>query len=218
MTIPFDDFREIRGARLHHVTWGRPAAPTLVLLHGSGNDAHQWDTLAPAIGGDWYAVAPEQRGHGVSGGAAHPPTSTGLLDDLTDFVNVMGLDRPALLGTGDGGLLALRFAAVYPARVRAVITVESAAQLAGEDWRPLVGRLACPVLMIERATGGMLNRIAGQFVTALPNGRVALVEQAASPLTANAPVALAQGVQAFLEETARAEGGPPRLQRPLDLV
>lgn len=218
MTLSSDAFREIRGARLHYLTWGAPAAPPLVLLHGTGADAHQWDAFSPGVAAACYAVAWEQRGHGASGGDVLPPTSTALLDDLTDFVNVMGLDRPVFLGAGDGGLLALRFAAVAPARVRAVITVESAVQLAGEDWRPLIGRIMCPVLMIERDTGGMLARIAGQFVTALRDSRAAFIEGAAAPLTANAPAELARVALAFLDGAKGSDGGRPKPPRPLDLA
>lgn len=218
MMLPTDGFRDLNGVRLHYLAWGAAMSPPLVLLHSSERDAHQWDAYAPALATRWWVLAPDARGVGASTGTAQPATASVRLDDLADFINIMGLDRPVLAACGDAGVLALRYAAAFPDRARAVITVETALHLAGEDWRPLIGRIACQVLLIERATGGMHTRLAGQFITALRDSRAALVEHTAPPLLTNAPDAVARLLHAFLDDVLARAASAPRPPRPLDLA
>ena len=63
-----DDDRviEAAGIRLAYRVWGSPGAPPLLLLHGLGEGAADWDAVAPAFGRHWRVYAPDLRGHGRS--------------------------------------------------------------------------------------------------------------------------------------------------------
>ena len=94
----------------------RPRAQMLV-LHGLGEHAGRYDTLARVLNGWGFAVRGyDQYGHGDSdgarGGLPHPNR---LLDDLADLVESARLRQPGvpviLLGHSMGGLLAASFVA-----------------------------------------------------------------------------------------------------------
>jgi class 3 adenylate cyclase len=74
-------------------------------------------------------------------GASDPLPASGLvtwedwIDDLCTVMDAVGSESAALIGVGDGGPLALLFAATYPQRTRALVLFNTAARLvAAEDY------------------------------------------------------------------------------------
>ncbi len=57
-------------------TWGDPAHPTVVLVHGYPDNSEVWHAMAPQLARDYYVVAYDVRGAGRSsapkGGATTP--------------------------------------------------------------------------------------------------------------------------------------------------
>lgn len=98
------------------------SGPPLVLLHGatsSGRDNFGAQILTLAT---LFAVhAPDARGHATTRwDAADGFRAEWLVDDLTAFLGVLGLDSVHLLGFSMGGMTALTFAARHPERVRSL--------------------------------------------------------------------------------------------------
>jgi len=93
----------------------------LVMLHGIGGNAtqfqHQFDDLA----GDWTLIAWDAPGYGGSG----DPGSEWLMADyaaaLAGLLDSLDLDRVTLLGQSWGGVLAQTFIGRYPERVQALV-------------------------------------------------------------------------------------------------
>lgn len=73
----------------------------------------------------------DKRGIGLSDRveAAQVPSFETWVDDLRAVVDAIGSERPALLGLGHGGMLAMLFAATYPERTGPLILVNSYARL-----------------------------------------------------------------------------------------
>jgi len=105
-----------------------PLRGVVVLVHGLGEHAGRYDTLARLLN-DWgFAVRGyDQYGHGESGGPRGGlPTDTRLLEDLADIVDStrarMDPQTPLiLLGHSMGGLVAARFVALAIRPVAALI-------------------------------------------------------------------------------------------------
>ncbi|WP_296448367.1 alpha/beta hydrolase [Rhodoferax sp. UBA5149] len=105
-----------------------PLRGVVVLVHGLGEHAGRYDTLARLLN-DWgFAVRGyDQYGHGESGGPRGGlPTDTRLLEDLADIVDStrarMDPKTPLiLLGHSMGGLVAARFVALAIRPVAALI-------------------------------------------------------------------------------------------------
>ena len=57
---------QVRGLRYHVRTWGDERSPRLVLLHGWMDVSASFQFLVDALQGEWYVVAPDWRGFGLS--------------------------------------------------------------------------------------------------------------------------------------------------------
>lgn len=101
-------FAAADGIHLAAESWGDPAGPPVILLHGGGQTRHSWQGTARRLAGHgWYVLATDQRGHGDSDWA---PDGQYHLDDYVDDLHriVAKLDRaPVLVGASLGGLVGL---------------------------------------------------------------------------------------------------------------
>lgn len=113
------------GLSLNVCAWGDPAAPPLVLLHGVRDHARSWDRIAQSFAGRYRVLAPDLRGHGDSEwakGGFYP--TEGYVFDLAQLVETLGLQRFDLIGHSLGGNVGLRFAALFPQKVRRIVAIE----------------------------------------------------------------------------------------------
>src|SRR4051794_10731036 len=95
----------------------------VVLLHGFAGTGHAWDAVAERLGGERYrALAPDIRGHGVSG-AARP---IGFAECTADVLT-LAPERFELCGYSMGGRLALHVALAAPERIARLILVSATA-------------------------------------------------------------------------------------------
>ncbi|MEV0091151.1 alpha/beta hydrolase [Streptomyces sp. NPDC050738] len=148
----------VRGVRLHVSAigeeWeGGTRRPAIVALHGGpGIDAGMLRlTMGPAR--SWaQVVVPDQRGHGRSD---HADPSTWNLDewadDVAELIDVLGLDRPLVLGTSFGGFVVQHYLARYPEQAGGAVLVGSSPRQAGHDeiverYRELGGDRAAAVM------------------------------------------------------------------------
>jgi 3-oxoadipate enol-lactonase len=106
--------------RLAYRAWGAAGAPPLVLLHGLGEGAADWDGVAPAFARHYRVYAPELRGHGRSDWPGAYSVEL-MREDVLGFLDALGLERVDLIGHSMGGLVACLAAQQRPERVRALI-------------------------------------------------------------------------------------------------
>lgn len=101
-------FTAADGIRLAAESWGDPAGPPVILLHGGGQTRHSWQGTAQRLAGSgWQVLAADQRGHGDSDWTTDGQYS---LDDYVDDLRgiVASLARPpVLVGASLGGLVGL---------------------------------------------------------------------------------------------------------------
>ena len=110
------------GIELHALRVDRPRAPTLVLLHGGGANAHWWDHLTPRLAEYFRVISLDFRGHGDSD---HPEfREPGAFDrDLDALLEHFGAPDAILMGHSMGAHVALRAATRRP-ELRAVVAIE----------------------------------------------------------------------------------------------
>lgn len=114
-----------RGTQLSINSWGDPANPPLVLLHGWMDCADSWQFVVQELQQDWYVIAPDQRGFGRSewqdGGYWFPD----YLADLEVVLNeLIGEQAINLVGHSLGGNVASLYAGIRPKRVKKLVSVE----------------------------------------------------------------------------------------------
>lgn len=112
----------INGLALHHLEWGAPDAPPIVLLHGLRSYAATWEPIAQRLADRWRLIALDQRGRGDSDWdpAANYFTEA-YVDDLAQWVDALGLDRFVLVGHSMGGTNAFVYTHRHPRRVAALV-------------------------------------------------------------------------------------------------
>lgn len=113
------------GLRLRFLERGPVSGRPMVLLHGTGDNAHTWDILVPHLTPHFRVIALDQRGHGRSDWAVPPAyRCRDYLQDLTTAIHSLGLEGIILLGHSMGALHASLYAALNPGRVAALIHVD----------------------------------------------------------------------------------------------
>jgi len=109
------------GIKIRVVETGEPTSPPVLLVHGWGCSAFVYRDNMPALAAAGFrAIAVDLKGHGLSDKpvAAGEYTVDALVEHLLDILEVLGLERPALVGHSLGGTLIYHFAMRYPQRAR----------------------------------------------------------------------------------------------------
>lgn len=125
-----DKFVTANGLPLHYVEWGQPGTPALLLLHGFQSNAHTWDTFSAAMAATYHVFALDQRGHGDTAwapGGNYAPDA--FIQDIVGFIDTLKLAPVLVVGHSMGGRHAAMLAADYPAKVRKIVIVDTAAEL-----------------------------------------------------------------------------------------
>jgi pimeloyl-ACP methyl ester carboxylesterase len=111
--------------RLHYVDWGNAGAAPLLLLHGGQDHCRNWDWVAQRLRHEWHIIAPDLRGHGDSQWSATGSyTAAGYIYDLAQLIDQQRLAPVTLIAHSLGGNIALRYAGIYPEKVRALVSIE----------------------------------------------------------------------------------------------
>jgi pimeloyl-ACP methyl ester carboxylesterase len=110
--------------------YGDPQGVPVVLLHGFPYDVRAYDAVAEALAADggFDVYVPFLRGFGGTHFVSETDLRSGqqgaLGRDLLDFIDALHLDRPVVAGYDWGGRAACIMAALWPGRVRALVSVD----------------------------------------------------------------------------------------------
>lgn len=125
----------------HDVT-GPDGAPVLVLIHGLGLTRATWDDFVPVLARDYQVLTYDLCGHGDSRMAPDRPSLTVLSDQLLRLMDDLGIPRATLIGFSLGGMINRRFALDHPARVAALVILNSPHERSPEAQRLVEERAA----------------------------------------------------------------------------
>ena len=100
----------------------------VVLLHGFPDDVHAYDGVAPALAADGCRVlVPWLRGYGptrfLDPATPRSGQQAALGADLRDFMDALGISQATLAGYDWGGRAACVVAALWPQRVRGLVSI-----------------------------------------------------------------------------------------------
>ncbi len=116
------------GLRLRYECSGE--GPAVLLLHGIGASAGEWDFQLPSLETDHTVIRLDLRGHGLSElGAAF--TIADLATDAAALLDHLDVAQAHVIGHSLGGTVALSLALDYPERVRSLTLANTFAR-----WRP----------------------------------------------------------------------------------
>lgn len=99
----------------------------ILCLHGRWGRAETWVRFIQHYGGKYRIVAPDQRGHGLSGKPLSKYTADEFASDAIALMDHLGIDSVILVGHSMGGHIAGYLAATYPERVKALALLDKSA-------------------------------------------------------------------------------------------
>lgn len=106
-------------------TWGDPAAPKLFLLHGWMDVSASFQFLVDHLQREWYVVAPDWRGFGLTAWAPQGYWFPDYYADLDALLDIYEPHSPVLLaGHSMGGNVAMTYAGMRPQRIAKLISME----------------------------------------------------------------------------------------------
>ncbi len=131
--------------------------PTLILLHGGpGYDHASFKPAFSRLADVAQIVYYDHRGHGRSDPCSTDElTLDNLADDLVALCDVLGIEKPIVLGQSFGGFVAQRYIARHPAHAAKVILSSTSPHLG----------LARKLAMFERLGGAEARDVAQKFWT-----------------------------------------------------
>ena len=133
----------VPGRRVSALLWGA-SPPELVLVHGGGQNAHTWDTVALAL--DRPLLAVDLPGHGHSDWpqeSAWLDPST-MADDVARVIERFAPDARAVVGMSLGGATAIALATRHPNLVRRLLLVDITPGVNGDKTSDIAAFLSGP--------------------------------------------------------------------------
>lgn len=106
--------------------------PPVVLLHSFLMDTTMWQPQVEAFGPDYRLIAIDERGHGGTPVSA-PFDYWDVARDALAVLDALNIDAAAVVGTSQGGFVALRMALLAPERVTALAVLGTSGEAEDEQ-------------------------------------------------------------------------------------
>lgn len=99
----------------------------IICLHGRCGRAETWYDFIQRYGARYRIIAPDQRGHGLSGRPDSGYTDKEMADDIIELMKYLGIKSAIMVGHSMGGAVAGYLAALYPQCVIAAAILDKSA-------------------------------------------------------------------------------------------
>lgn len=116
--------------------------PTLLFLHGIGDDSATWLELLASLSADHTVIAPDLLGHGASAKPRADYSVAAYACGMRDLLTALDVDRVTVVGHSLGGGVAMQFAYQFPERCERLVLVGSGG--VGASVHPLLRLAAAP--------------------------------------------------------------------------
>lgn len=116
----YTDTIEVNGVSLFYAAEG--AGKPVILIHGNGGSHNDLETTQRGLAQAGYMVyALDSRGQGANPRLPEYHYKD-MASDVYEFIKAMGLEKPAVFGFSDGGIIALQLEVMYPGTLGAIAT------------------------------------------------------------------------------------------------
>lgn len=113
----------VDGLNIHYKCLGK--GPPLILIHGGGNDWHEWQKNIAFLAASFQVCALDFPGFGLSETPAAGFSRPWTVHFMKHFMDNLGIDRADLIGHSMGAVIAISLAAQYPECVNRLVLVDA---------------------------------------------------------------------------------------------
>ena len=107
----------VNDIEMYYATYGDPANPPLILLHGGLGNADYFVNQIPAFSEQYYVITADSRGHGRSTMSDQQIGYALMASDVLALMDYLGIESAHLVGWSDGGIIGLDIAIHHPERL-----------------------------------------------------------------------------------------------------
>ena len=122
--VPTDHYIEVNGLTIHYLDWGGDSPRNLLLVHGQGGNAHNWDHIARELRQEFRVIALDQRGHGDSSHTSEGYAVTAFAEDLAAFAEAVGIVPCDYVGASLGARNAIPYAGDNPTHLKHLVCLD----------------------------------------------------------------------------------------------
>ena len=116
----YTDTAQVNGTSIFYAAEG--AGKAVILLHGNGGSHNDLETTQRNLAQAGYMVyALDSRGQGANARLSEYHYKD-MATDVYEFIKTKGLEKPAVFGFSDGGIIALQLEVMYPGTLGAIAT------------------------------------------------------------------------------------------------
>ena len=116
----YTDTAQVNGTSIFYAAEG--AGRPVILLHGNGGSHNDLETTQRDLAQAGYMVyALDSRGQGANARLSEYHYKD-MATDVYEFIKTKGLEKPAVFGFSDGGIIALQLEVMYPGTLGAIAT------------------------------------------------------------------------------------------------
>lgn len=108
-------YAPVNGIEMYYATFG--TGEPVILLHGGLGNADYWANQVPALAEQYKVIVADSRGHGRSTRSDAPYSYELMASDVLALMDHLGIDKAALVGWSDGGIIGLDIAIKHPERL-----------------------------------------------------------------------------------------------------
>ncbi|AUI85597.1 oxidoreductase [Vibrio azureus] len=123
-----DRYLDLDGSSIYYEISGNLEGKPLLMLHGGLGSINELKVLHEYLAKKNLLISVDFRGHGKSPLGSRPLSYAQYQQDVQALLNHLGIEKCAIFGFSDGGIVGYRLAAIDPGRVSCLVTL-------GAQWR-----------------------------------------------------------------------------------
>jgi pimeloyl-ACP methyl ester carboxylesterase len=108
---------QVNGIDLYFAIFNDAGSDPVLLLHGGMGNADDWGNQVPALMERQTVIVADSRGHGRSTHGNAPISYRLMASDVVALLTYLAVDKVAIAGSSDGGIIGLEIAISYPQRL-----------------------------------------------------------------------------------------------------
>ncbi|PYE45159.1 pimeloyl-ACP methyl ester carboxylesterase [Rhizobium sp. PP-F2F-G20b] len=110
-------FASVNGIRMYYAVYGKGKGSPILLIHGGMGSADVWGFQVPILAKTHEVIVADSRGHGHSTRTDASFTYHLMAEDYIALLDTLKIERTALVGWSDGGIIGLDIALHHPERL-----------------------------------------------------------------------------------------------------